>query len=234
VNTALLQIGLSPEQVRRACAAQVKKGSCGRRGLPGWLVAQMHAAYLRLGSTWKVARLYGRSAQSIQELFAKRGLDRRPDSRQRRGATRTFGGLVFTRGNMGWRGTQGDRPLLHHLIWTKHFGPVPAGCQVSFRNGDFEDVRPENLFCATPAEVSRHHLQRRYPETAGLTAEQRITRRRQIGLARYYRLKKKFKAEGLRCDGKTLARSRQTVPPAVVAIAGRDLAKAWEEFRQAA
>jgi hypothetical protein len=106
VNGALAQVG------------RVQKGSCGRRGLPSWFVEDMYEDYQFLGSTYKVARKYGRTAQSVWDTFANRRLAMRPDSRKRRGKTRTFDGMVFTRSNkMGWRATSGDRPTLKHVIF---------------------------------------------------------------------------------------------------------------------
>ncbi len=205
MSTPLEKIGLSPERARVAAALLGKSPHHGRRGMPAEAVQRMYFEYQRLGSTYKVAKLFGRSAQAIWEILRRRGFALKPNSKKRRGATRTWKGRVFTRSKFGWRETSGERELLHHLIWNETHGPIPEGHQVSFRNGDFEDLEPENLFCATAAEVTRHHLRRHYPHLKRSPEAQRA-RRKKLQLASYYRKRKAFWAQGLRSDGKPLTR----------------------------
>lgn len=43
----------------------------------------------------------------------------------------------------------------HHVIWQTFFGPIPYRHYVVPRNGDWENVAPDNLECITIAEVRR-------------------------------------------------------------------------------
>lgn len=234
LDATLQELRLTPERVQALCVAQVRKGSCGRRGLPDWLVAQMHADYQRGLSTHRLAKKYGRSAQSLWEVFRKRRLVMRPDPKAKSGARIVWRGCIWTPNTKGaWRPTTGDRArLLHREMWQAASGrKIPAGWQVSFRNGNFDDVRPANLFCAPAADVTRHHARRRWP-SARLSEAQRLTRRRRLGLERYYRLKAQFQTRGLRCDGKPWRRRPKAEVD--VALARVDLNAAWRKFREAA
>ena len=227
MNAELLEVG------------KVRKGSCGRRGLPQWFIQDMWDDYQALGSTHKVARKYGRTAQSIWDTFRNRRLKMKPGPKA---ISRTHPRIRFdgrdyfwiTRRDAGHThsyfrcSTRGREPL-HRAMWIKLHGPIPAGLQVSLRNGNFRDVRPENLFCGTPAEITRHHFARLRPDIASLSAEEQVLRRRRVALANYYRKKKKFQAQGLRCDGKP--RSRRRLPEVDVNLAEQDLAAAWSKFR---
>ena len=159
MNSSLAQVG------------RVQKGSCGRRGLPSWFVADMYDDYKFLGSTYKVARKYGRTAQSVWELFHSHRLAMKPEPRAiARGRKRvTFDGRDYiwtTRHDGGhthsfFRCSKRDQreQSLQRAMWVKLHGPIPPGWQVSFLNGKSDDVRPDNLFCGTPAEVTQFFAQ---------------------------------------------------------------------------
>ena len=54
------------------------------------------------------------------------------------------------------RGYQWDRwKLLHKLVWEEHFGPIPAGMIVSFRDLDKKNCEPENLMLISKSENAR-------------------------------------------------------------------------------
>lgn len=187
------------------------KGRSGRRGLPPAIAAAMVADYARLGSVAKVARAWARTPQAMWELLFSRGCKLKPDSRELcrnrpAGERVKFAGRIFTPSKRGYlRATDGPREPLHHAVWRKHFGPIPAGMQVSFRNGDFKDYRPANLFCGTAAEVTRQHQRRLHPATACLSPFERRAHRKENSLRCYYRKKQERLAAGLRTDGKPRA-----------------------------
>lgn len=56
--------------------------------------------------------------------------------------------------------------LKHRVVWEEANGPIPAGCNVQFRNGNTQDVRLENLFLISRAEQlrDRNSIHARYPE----------------------------------------------------------------------
>ena len=60
--------------------------------------------------------------------------------------------------------------MLHRQIWEDNHGPIPAGHQVSFRNADKTDFRPENLICATAAEITLYHHKRHLTQQAAKNA----------------------------------------------------------------
>lgn len=131
---------------------------CGRRGLPPDWVDQMYADWKRLRSLRAVARLHGRTNQAVHEIFKRRGFE----------TNRNFHQPIFYKGNKytpckgGFRRTDQREKchrmsFLHHVIWVEEFGPIPAGHQVSFKNGDRTDFRPENLICLPRAKMSALH-----------------------------------------------------------------------------
>ena len=56
--------------------------------------------------------------------------------------------------------------LKHRVVWEEAYGPIPAGHNVQFRNGNTQDVRLENLFLISKAEQMRdkNSIHARYPE----------------------------------------------------------------------
>jgi hypothetical protein len=176
-DPALARVGLAPtevrravqaaqpltrEEVRRAMARQVKPGSCGRGGLPDYVVQTMYADYQRLKSLAKVGKLYGRTRQSIYCIFSERGLQLEAKKFHPK---ITFDGRSYTPGKNGYyRDTamrkRGQHGQLHHAIWVKRWGPIPAGHQVFFKDGDKTNFALENLGCLPVAEVTHYHQQR--------------------------------------------------------------------------
>jgi hypothetical protein len=66
-----------------------------------------------------------------------------------------------------------DRPsrfnwkYVHVMEWEKYHGPVPAGHNVVFRNGNKDDIRIDNLELVSDAELMRRNTYHRYgPEIA--------------------------------------------------------------------
>lgn len=127
--------------------------------MPRAWVEEMYATYQRLKSLRATGKLYGRSNQAIHEIFRRKGFEMRrklhaPVIYKGKKYTPTKdGALRRTDGREGkHRGT-----LLHHVVWEEHNGPIPAGHQVSFKNGDKTDCRIENLFCLSTAEMTRRN-----------------------------------------------------------------------------
>jgi hypothetical protein len=153
---------MSPAEVKRAMARQVRKGSCGRGGLPEYVVKAMYADYLSLKSLAKVGKLYGRTRQSIYSIFAERGLALNAKTFHPK---ITFDGRSYTPGKNGYyRDTamrkRGQHGQLHHAIWAKHYGPIQAGHQVYFKDGEKTNFALENLGCLPIAEVTLYHQRR--------------------------------------------------------------------------
>lgn len=125
----------------------------GRKGLPDDFVDRMHSDYLTLHSIAKVARLYGRTRQSVYESFARRGL--RLYSKKPPKEEREYHGLNYTPNNDGYlRCTKsGFRKHLHVVIWEERNGPVPARCQIIFKDGNKRNFDPNNLVCLTIDEA---------------------------------------------------------------------------------
>lgn len=205
---------LTPDQVARINAKMLPKGSCGRRGLPEHVVNAMYADYQRLGSTRKVGALYGRTGQSVQEMFRGRGLVLKKDSRALLSADRFhFDGRLFTPGKNGYlRATTGAREPLHHAIWTQANGPIPPGRVITFKDGNPRNFDLGNLACEVLMEVARIHIRRLRPDYVKLPAEVRRERNRKLSLAYYHRKAAENRARGLRVDGKPMKRHRNRTP----------------------
>lgn len=105
-------------------------------------VTQMYNDYLRLRSLTAVGKKYGRTGQSIWELFHKRGLD----TCKQCGEVLVRNGVRFLRDQDGyWRATSGKRPGLNRVVWEEAHGPVPAGFEVCFKDGNKDNCALENL-----------------------------------------------------------------------------------------
>lgn len=145
----------NPERARRAAARHMKKGACGRRGLPKDIVRQMHRDYLRLGSLSKVARIYKRSRQSMWSLFTTHGLAL---NERKMNAMVRFGGRTFTPDQNGHYRESGvrDTPIyLHRLIWeTKHGRKIPDGWECGFKDGDSSNLSPKNMASIPSQQVN--------------------------------------------------------------------------------
>ncbi|MFW6284152.1 MAG: HNH endonuclease signature motif containing protein [Desulfosalsimonas sp.] len=57
-----------------------------------------------------------------------------------------------------------DWKSVHGLLWEKHYGPVPAGYIVVFKNGDRADIRIDNLEMISRAENMRRNTIHNLPE----------------------------------------------------------------------
>lgn len=132
------------------------KGKCGRRGLPPDIVNAIYTDYLRLKSCAKTAALWGRTRQSIWELIKLR---KETLKRRFHDEPVIYRGKKFTPSKNGYlRITQrGGRKetQLNRIVWEDVYGPIPAGHQVMFKDGDMRNFSIDNLECLPIAEVSR-------------------------------------------------------------------------------
>lgn len=53
--------------------------------------------------------------------------------------------------------------FVHVILWEEANGPVPAGHNIAFRNGDKTDIRLENLECISRRELMRRNTVHNYP-----------------------------------------------------------------------
>lgn len=136
------------------------KGSFGRRGLPPELKAAMLADYYQLRSIAKVAEIYGRTRQCIWEILATAGckfFKKNPLQFQ------MYRARKFTPGKNGYLrdtsirtpGLRGIEAQLNRQVWVDHNGPIPAGFQVAFLDGDKSNCTIENLICLSQADIGR-------------------------------------------------------------------------------
>lgn len=72
---------------------------------------------------------------------------------------------------------------LHRVVWEREVGPVPEGCVITFKEGQFttepDRIKPAILECITRGELAkRNHWQRLPEEVVGLiTVKRSITRK---------------------------------------------------------
>lgn len=195
---ALKRLGFrSTEEVRRSLVP--RKASRGRAGLGKQAIAAMYEDYKKLNSLAKAGKIYGRSRQAMFDIFRSHGLKLNARKFQERVR---WNGEVFTPGKNGYlRGTRGDRRPLHKRIWESIHGPVPPGCQVTFKDGNKRNFDNSNLECLPFREVTLLHYRRIFPERANLTREERHQFWK--GYYREYARKRSaaWVSRGLRSDG---------------------------------
>ncbi|MGH8431787.1 MAG: HNH endonuclease signature motif containing protein, partial [Solimonas sp.] len=77
--------------------------------------------------------------------------------------------------------TPDDYVEVHRLLWEEHFGPIPAGHTVVFRNRDKTNTRIDNLELITRAELMRRNsYHNNYPKEIGRVIQLRGQIVRQI------------------------------------------------------
>jgi hypothetical protein len=131
------------------------RGAGGRGGLPRHYVLVMYCAYVSGLSLEQVAGKYGRTRQCVFDVFKGRGLRlRRKEflpavvykgrkyTAQLRSRDRRYTYLRATVGRSKIR-------YLHRVVWEERHGPVPPGHKVCFRDGDYLNCAPKNLFLLT-------------------------------------------------------------------------------------
>lgn len=58
----------------------------------------------------------------------------------------------------------GKYEYLHRLVWAKHFGPIPKGHCIAFKDGNTLNPAPDNLECISRAENMKRNTLHRYRE----------------------------------------------------------------------
>ena len=129
---------------------------CGRRGLPRAWVLVMYADYQRLGSLAKAGRLHNRTRQNMFGIFQTAAL--KLNSRRFR-AQVVYRGRRYTEDGAGYlRDTilrskrYAPETFLHRRVWMDHFGPIPPGHTVCFKDGNRSNCALSNLELLTHDE----------------------------------------------------------------------------------
>lgn len=153
---ATAHVPLSPEEVRRAAIRATPKMAYGRAGLPPSAVAQMLADYQRLGSCAKVAALYGRTRQAMFDIFKAHGCQLHAKTFKRK---LHYAGVDYTFSTSDrhryWRATKGDRHPLHRRIWLEAGNTIPAGHELTFRDGNPDNCQISNLAVVCKGTTAR-------------------------------------------------------------------------------
>ncbi len=135
------------------------KTNCGRRGLPKDVIDEMYAQYQSGLSLAEVGKLNGRTRQSIYDILRRRGLKRREKQFKEpviyRGRKYTPSKGDYLRDTIFRNGKRGPAERqLHRVIWEEAHGPIPAGHQVMFKDGNKRNFDLSNLECLPAREVS--------------------------------------------------------------------------------
>lgn len=134
---------------------------CGRRGMPREWIMTMYADYQAGLSLEQVAEKYGRTRQSIFDIFKRRGLALRArkflppvlvDGRKFT-EQKTCGKHRYLRNTV-----RRDKVVyLHHLVWEKAHGPIPPGHKVAFKDGNHRNCALDNLELLTNSDQVRKY-----------------------------------------------------------------------------
>lgn len=125
----------------------------GRRGLPKEWVDAMYADYQRLQSLREVGKLYGRTRQSIFQIFSARKLPLGPRHETVHEPVH-YGGRKYTPGKGGYlrdtnvrKSSAGRESMLQRVVWREHRGEIPPGHEIIFKDGNKRNCAIENLEC---------------------------------------------------------------------------------------
>lgn len=58
----------------------------------------------------------------------------------------------------------GNFKLLHRVIWERHYGPIPKGYNVIFKDGDQTNMDVNNLGLVSDAELMKKNTLHRFPK----------------------------------------------------------------------
>lgn len=104
-------------------------------------------------------RKFGLSYTTISKIAKAAGLSHNRSPKERKGASITWGGSCWTwytsKTCSYWRETSGKRRNLARVIYEEANGQLPKGYVVTFKNGDRQDLRLENLQAMSKSEFGR-------------------------------------------------------------------------------
>ena len=118
--------------------------------------ARMYALYRQGFSCAEIGERFGRSRQSVWELFKRRGWDMRPRPPAR--PTVEFAGRKFSIRDTGYyAATDGDRAQMHRVVWWLAHGPIPDDWDIHHIDHDRTNNNLDNLQALQKAEHARLH-----------------------------------------------------------------------------
>jgi len=114
---------------------------------------EMYNMYLEGYSLEDVGNFYGKSRQSVFELFKNRGWKMRTLKRLHR---QHFNGNSYTLRNTGYYGkTNGSRSLMHRDVWEFHNGAIPHNHDIHHIDHDKTNNDISNLEIYTKSEHAK-------------------------------------------------------------------------------
>lgn len=117
------------------------------------LYAEMYQEYLKGFSLSEVGKMYGMSRQSVYSGFKCRSYKLR---KKKKLPFLMFNGKKFTLRNNGYYGqTDGNRELMHRVVWEHYNGKIKKGMDIHHINHDKTDNRIKNLEPYTKSEHAK-------------------------------------------------------------------------------
>lgn len=114
---------------------------------------EMYEWYLKGYSLSEVGKMFGVSRQSVFDGFRRRNLDLRSKKQL---PFLTFEGLKFTLRNHGYYAkTDGNRELMHRVVWEFYKGKIPEGWDIHHIDHDKTNNKIENLELYTKQEHAK-------------------------------------------------------------------------------
>ena len=113
----------------------------------------MFREYQKGFSLSEVGRMFGMTRQSVYAGFKCRKFKMRIKKEL---PFQMFNGDKFTKRNHGYLArTDGDRELMHRVVWEFHKSKIPKGYDIHHKNHDKQDNRIENLEIYSKSEHAK-------------------------------------------------------------------------------
>jgi len=107
------------------------------------LYEKMYRYYQKGYSLAEVGKMEGMTRQSVHQGFKIRGYKLREKKEL---PYQIFNGLKFTKRNHGYFSqTDGERELMHRIVWEFYKGKIPPGYDIHHKNHNKSDNRIGNL-----------------------------------------------------------------------------------------